>query len=378
MVDATVVIVGAGPAGLGMAALLKKCHVETIVLERGRVGQSFADWPTETRFISPSFTGNFFGSPDLNAITPDSSPAFGLQTEHPSGVQYVRYLNDVRKHCQINVRPNIEVTGVDAVEHPTRVADAEQAFDLYADDEEPTITVHTSGNISLTCKFLIWAGGEFQFPTHIPHTIRPAASYCDIPCGQHVVLGGAESGMDAAYQLSQLGSRVTVLDESSPWSKRVSDSSLGLSPATLDRLRVMKASGKVTFIAERALTVTATEVQTATQTIPLEHPAINATGFDVRRSLAGDLFQFSPDGATPLIKANDESTKYRNVFLTGPMVKHDKAVFCFIYKYRQRWAVIGREILRRLQVQDPGHIAIYAKKGFLLDDLSCCAETCTC
>ena len=41
----------------------------------GRVGESFLRWPAETRFISPSFTGNFFGAPDLNAITPDSSPA---------------------------------------------------------------------------------------------------------------------------------------------------------------------------------------------------------------------------------------------------------------------------------------------------------------
>lgn len=32
--------------------------------------------------------------------------------------------------------------------------------------------------------------------------------------------------------------------------------------------------------------------------------------------------------------------------LTQPQVKHGKAVFCFIYKYRQRWAVIAREVPR--------------------------------
>ena len=30
----TVVVVGAGPAGLGCAALLKQCHIDCIVLER--------------------------------------------------------------------------------------------------------------------------------------------------------------------------------------------------------------------------------------------------------------------------------------------------------------------------------------------------------
>jgi len=62
------------------------------------------DRPEETRFISPSFTGNFFGSVDLNALTPDSSPAFGLQAEHPTGAEYARYLNDVCKHHELDVR----------------------------------------------------------------------------------------------------------------------------------------------------------------------------------------------------------------------------------------------------------------------------------
>ena len=69
--------------------------------------------------------------------------------------------------------------------------------------------------------------------------------------------------------------------------------------------------------------------------------------------------------------------RFRNVFLTGPTVVHDKAVFCFIYKYRQRWAIVAREILMRMgRFSDV--IAHYKSKGFMLDDLSCCANTCSC
>ena len=41
---ATVIVVGAGPAGLGTAAMLKKCGIDVIVLERGEVGQTFKAW----------------------------------------------------------------------------------------------------------------------------------------------------------------------------------------------------------------------------------------------------------------------------------------------------------------------------------------------
>lgn len=41
---ATVIIVGAGPAGLGTAALLKQCGIDVVVLERGEIGQTFKAW----------------------------------------------------------------------------------------------------------------------------------------------------------------------------------------------------------------------------------------------------------------------------------------------------------------------------------------------
>ena len=42
--EATVIVVGAGPAGLGTAGLLEKCGIDVIVLERGEVGQTFKAW----------------------------------------------------------------------------------------------------------------------------------------------------------------------------------------------------------------------------------------------------------------------------------------------------------------------------------------------
>lgn len=96
-----------------------------------------------------------------------------------------------------------------------------------------------------------------------------------------------------------------------------------------------------------------------------------------QRSLAGDLFAFER-GEPVLTKAADESTIYKNVFLVGPHVRHDKAVFCFIYKYRQRFAVVAKAILKRIGRDPPPVIATYAARGFLLEDLTCCADECKC
>lgn len=350
-----VIIVGAGPAGIGVAALLSQCAIPALVLERGSVGESLKRWPKETRFISPSFTGNFFGAIDLNAVTPGSSPAFRLQTEHPSGRQYRRYLSDLADHYNVKIDEGVEVLDFEVT-------------------DKGLIELTTSEGL-LQCRVLIWAGGEFQYQKTIPGTIRVGSSYKQLPKGRHVIIGGAESGMETAYNLVKSGSTVSVIDPAAPWAKRVSDSSYGLSPFTFARVRSLQKSGKAEFLPEIAEYIREDEVRTENRVFKLEHPAINATGFDIEQSLAGKLFDFV-DGH-PHLTDCDESTKHKNVYLVGPNVQHDKAIFCFIYKYRQRFAVVVREILSRWETQSP-IVAEYAEAGFLLDDLSCCDGECEC
>lgn len=81
-----VLIIGAGAAGVGVAHVLKTLGMTRFtILERHAVGESFRRWPKEMRFITPSFTSNAFGLPDLNAITMDTSPAY---PRHPAIVRY--------------------------------------------------------------------------------------------------------------------------------------------------------------------------------------------------------------------------------------------------------------------------------------------------
>ena len=99
MVD--VIIVGAGAAGIGTAFTLT--HVfgldpsRVLLLERGEaIGETFRRWPQEMRFISPSFNQQgWTNSFDLNSVAYGTSPAYTLHSQHPSGAQYAKYLQQL-------------------------------------------------------------------------------------------------------------------------------------------------------------------------------------------------------------------------------------------------------------------------------------------
>lgn len=109
------VVVGAGPAGIGIAAMLKDLGVKRmVVLERGEVGASFDKWPKEMQLITPSFTTNFYGHLDLNAVISGTSPAYTLRREHPTGKEYARYLRGVSEYFDL---PIVEHANVEKVLH---------------------------------------------------------------------------------------------------------------------------------------------------------------------------------------------------------------------------------------------------------------------
>jgi len=86
------VIVGAGAAGVVLEDLGLDSYA---ILDREAVGASFRGWPDEIQLITPSFPSNSFGCRDLNAVTTDTSPAFALDSEHPSGEAYAEYLGGI-------------------------------------------------------------------------------------------------------------------------------------------------------------------------------------------------------------------------------------------------------------------------------------------
>ena len=363
------IIVGAGPAGIGIGIILQKLGVSYVILEKSSVGASFKTWPVETRFISPSFTGNFFKMPDLNAVSPDTSPAFDLLTEHPTGLEYAQYLEQVSRFFRLAIETGVEVQSI---------TNTSESFML-----------HTSQG-TYASSFVVWAAGEYQYPKtnsfkgeHLCTHYADVHSFSDVLGKQSVVIGAYESGFDAALNLVEANKRVTLIDSSNYLELINSDSSYSLSPFTRDRIK--GALEHIDYHAdtrvERVTFLNAKYIVTTDdgQTFVSDDEPINCTGFDTSLKLVKELFDF--EGSYPLLTDSDESQKTENLFLVGPQVKHGSALFCFIYKYRQRFAIVAEEIANRCdippsKVQDI--INEYRNNNFYLKDLSCCDDECVC
>lgn len=367
----TVAIVGGGPAGLGVARVLRDLAIPDVwVLERGQIGQSFLRWPAGTRLLTPSFPGNVFGLTDLNAISYDSSPGWSLKREHPDGGAYARYLEQAALAFGLNVECGIEVLGLEP--------DGE-GFILHTDRGE------------IGADFVIWAGGQFGTPSdagiigaeHARH-YAAVTRWKDLPGTEVFVIGGYESGIDAALGLARAGKRVTVLErDAAPWLDGDKDPSRALSPFTRQRLDVALKGGAITLI--DGAEVIALEAEPGGIRILAgdgrswlsPHAPVLATGFASGTALVSDWFDYGETGL-PLLTAQDESTELPGLFLVGPEVSHNGHLFCFIYKFRQRFAVVARAIAGRLGA-DTTALETYRANNMYLDDLACCdADKCLC
>jgi putative flavoprotein involved in K+ transport len=362
-----VVVIGAGAAGVGVSIALRHAGIENfVVLERNSVGASFAAWPAETRFITPSFASNSIGMLDLNSVAVGVSPAFSLEVEHPTGAEYASHLCGVAQFFELPIREQTDVLRVTKVGEEFRV---------------------DTRNETLRAKHVIWAAGEFQYPRlqgfsgseFCRHTAT-VANYQDLSGDDFIIIGGYESGVDAAYHLSYYEKQVRLFDKGCPWKDESSDPSIALSTYSLERMREEWFDQQVELFAHTPV-ASVLQVEGGYEVKALDGRSfytstqpLLAGGFEGSHKLVADLFEQREDGF-PVLNAHDESTIVPGMFLCGPAVRHDNHVFCFIYKYRQRFAVVAKAIATSLGLPAE-ELENYRKWGMYLDDLSCCGEEC--
>ena len=364
-----IIIIGAGPAGIGCALALNRAGIKDIViLEANCVGSSFRRWPKQMRLITPSFHTNSFYQTDLNSITPDTSPADFFQKQHLTGSEYADYLNTGVAHFGLNVREQVKVS---------QITSEREGYCVHTDKE------------TYKADIVIWAAGEFSLPKLKPFE---GAELCvhssvfrdwnDYQGKDALVIGGYESGIDAAFNLVEIGKRVIVLSSGEPWKVDHPDPSEILSPYTRDRLiSTLKGNtGKMVLRGNcKVLSVSKLSNRYIVETddgeiFESEHRPIAATGFQSALTPVKDLFEW--ENYLPIFTEEDESTLYPGIYYSGPSLVHNNSKFCFIYKFRARFGVIARSVAKRLGYPEPD-LEDDRRRGFLVDDLECCTN-CEC
>ncbi|MEM7453635.1 MAG: NAD(P)/FAD-dependent oxidoreductase [Planctomycetota bacterium] len=362
-----VVIVGGGAAGIGVSIPLLHAGIENfVVLEKHTVGASFAAWPAETRFITPSFPSNSIGMLDLNSIAIGTSPAYSLRVEHPTGPEYAAHLRGIAHHFQVPVKEKTTVLRVTKVGEDFRVDTADE---------------------TIRAKHVIWAAGEYQYPrlkgmsgSELCRHTATVPDYESLEGDDFIIIGGYESGVDAAYHLAYYDKKVRLFDRDSPWNDESSDPSVALSTYSQERMREDWFADNVELFPRTPIKSVARvedkyEVTTEDGSrFQSSVPPLLAGGFEGSHKLVADLFEQREDGF-PLLNENDESTIVPGMFLCGPAIRHGNLIFCFIFKYRQRFAVVAKAIAGSLGLPAE-QLEGYRQWGMYLDDLSCCGEEC--
>lgn len=342
--DTDVIIVGAGPAGLGLALVLAETGISNpLILDARGIGASFRNWPRETRLLTPSFPSDAYGSPDLNSVFPGKSPASFCGGEHPSGAVYANWLEHRAQEEGLQIQC------------PVKVVAATPSMDRF--------DLQTSVG-PMSCRCLVWATGEFFFPqrpsfpgSHLALHYAEIESWSGWPGDRVVVVGGAESGIDAACALVQNGKQVTVLDCGGAWVPEEGDPSTVLSPRTRERLREAEASdrlclvpdARVTRIEEYADGFGVLDQEGRIQSA--DAPPVLCCGFEGGAAQIRDLWDW--EEAQPRLTDHDESTRTPGLFLVGPQVRHPDEIFCFIYKFRTRFARVAEQIRLHLASKNP-------------------------
>ncbi|ELZ04719.1 thioredoxin reductase-like protein [Natrialba chahannaoensis JCM 10990] len=438
-----VTVVGAGAAGIGIGVALSLLDLETVLLEREEVGASFRRWPDEMQFITPSFPSNSFGLTDLNAITPTTSPAVTLDREHPRGEEYADYLEAVADFHELSVKTGVEVVGlqsddgtrasastgqdtaVPAVDGGT-IPESESGDELdiksankidsnnevSIDEESDGVFEQPNGNGfvletsqgTVHSEYVVWAAGQFGSPRtdvfpgaeSCVHTseVRSWVNHASAnSADSFLIIGGYESGIDAAVALVEAGCRVRILDRGEPWARRGPDPSEVLSPYTLERLesvadtdRLFVEGGAVVeavcrdedgcfeIRARAADGYELDEGESSAYTVPTR--PILATGFGSNLGPVADHFPRKEEVVQ--LTERDESPTTPGLFLAGPDITHNGVKFCFIYKFRSRFPIVAETIGSRLGV-DTGPLDVYREQNMYLEDLSCCEpDMCDC
>jgi len=191
----SIIIVGAGPGGIAVAAALHDRKISDVaIIESGEIGEAWSDYPSETHLLSESLPEK-----DDNKIDDVDTSDIFPNIPHPSHVLYQKYLAYVVAQKQITVIPH---TSIDQV--------------LFNSDlKEFCLTAHDGREF--IAKKVIWSAGMFSTPVENMECEGCFIHYARFPYlnessdEEMTVVGSANGATSVVMQLAKPGRVVKLL-----------------------------------------------------------------------------------------------------------------------------------------------------------------------
>jgi putative flavoprotein involved in K+ transport len=193
------VVIGAGQAGLASSYHLTRLGIEHVLLERGRVAQTWraARWDG-FHLNTPNWATQL---PGLRQTDTDPD-AFAPLTE------VIALLEDYAVEIEAPVRAGVEVTGL---RHTAR------GFELDVDGD----CVHARTVVVATGAFQQPTAPPLEAPSGVLHVHSSGYRHPgDLPAGGVLVVGSGQSGCEIAQELLESGRRVHLSVGRCPWAPR--------------------------------------------------------------------------------------------------------------------------------------------------------------
>jgi putative flavoprotein involved in K+ transport len=185
-----VIVIGAGQAGLAVSYLLTREHIQHMVLERGRIGESWRSQRWDSFHLNtPNWSNNLPGM----EFAPDAPDAFGHRD------QIISFLERYAGSFDAPVREDAEVVSLEKM--------STGGFCLRVGDDtfETRAVVVASGSMSRTRMPAMARKLHGNITSLTAGTYKNAKN---LPDGAVLIVGGAQSGCQIAEDLIAAGRRV--------------------------------------------------------------------------------------------------------------------------------------------------------------------------